>query len=132
MDSPEPSSLSQPAPAESAEPSQSLSSEADMLTRSLNSLGYCIKVKLQVFVRYMYLWGREPAGDGGLEHRTDSMTVSLSLTMVIADVEKNLWWESVMGGTNLRDGMEKLGWMRLGMIGMRVWMVYNGVVGVVG
>jgi len=52
--------------------------------------------------------------------------------MVIADVEKNLWWESVMGGTNLRDGMEKLGWMRLGMIGMRVWMVYNGVVGVVG
>lgn len=80
----------------------------------------------------MYLWGREPAGDGGLENRTDSMTVSLSLTMVIADVEKNLWWESVMGGTNLRDGMEKLGWMRLGMIGMRVWMVYNGVVGVVG
>lgn len=60
------------------------------------------------------------------------MMVSLSLTMVIADVEKNLWWESVMGGTNLRDGMEKLGWMRLGMIGMRVWMVYNGVVGVVG
>lgn len=60
------------------------------------------------------------------------MTVSLSLTMVIADVEKNLWWESVMGGTILRDGMEKLGWMRLGMIGMRVWMVYNGVVGVVG
>lgn len=48
------------------------------------------------------------------------MTVSLSLTMVIADVEKNLWWESVIGGTNLRDGMEKLGWMRLGMIGMRV------------
>lgn len=80
----------------------------------------------------MFLWGREPAGDGGLENRTDSMTVSLSLTMVIADVEKNLWWESVMGGTNLRDGMEKLGWMRLGMIGMRVWMVYNGVVGVVG
>lgn len=66
----------------------------------------------------MYLWGKEPAG--GLENRTDSMTVSLSLTMVIADVEKNLWWESVMGGTNLRDGMEKLGWMRLGMIGMRV------------
>lgn len=80
----------------------------------------------------MFLWGREPAGDGGLENRTDSMTVSLSLTMVIADVEKNLWWESVMGGTNLRDGMEKLGWMRLGMIGIRVWMVYNGVVGVVG
>lgn len=74
----------------------------------------------------------EESPRGVLKNRTDSMTVSLSLTMVIADVEKNLWWESVMGGTNLRDGMEKLGWMRLGMIGMRVWMVYNGVVGVVG
>lgn len=66
MDSPEPSSLSQPAPAESAEPSQSLSSEADMLTRSLNSLGFCIKVKLQVFVRYMYLGGMGKRARGGV------------------------------------------------------------------
>lgn len=39
MVSPEPSSLDQPAPADSSEPSQSVSSSGDMLTMSLNSLG---------------------------------------------------------------------------------------------